>query len=149
MAIEGSTGKVYNPKLKIAGGDIPFGRNHPMHFQGGTIQVLRNPSLAKQAISTKLASLLKSVDEVPVTRKQKLKLFRLGICPRLSWDLTISEFSAKKTLDAMVNQYFQKWSGLARAADQAKLFLPQANGGFSLSLPSELYQNSKSAKLAS
>ena len=106
-----------------------------MRFLGGTTQVPRNPSLSRETITNKLSSLLTRVVHVPVTRKQKLKLFRLGICPRLTWDLTISEFPVswlEKTLC-----YLKKWAGLARAAD---LFLPPASGGFGLSLPSELYQ---------
>lgn len=83
------------------------------------------------------------MDRVPVTRKQKLKLFRLGICPRLTWDLTISEYPVswlEENLDPLATHYLKKWAGLARATDPARLFLPQARGGFSLSLPSELYQ---------
>ena len=83
------------------------------------------------------------VDQVPVTRKQKLKLFRLGICPRLTWDLTISEYPVswlEKNLDPLATRYLKKWAGLTRSADPARLFLPQARGGFGLSLPSELYQ---------
>ena len=32
--------------------------------------------------------MLTAVDEAPFTRRQKLKLYRLGICPRLNWLLT-------------------------------------------------------------
>ena len=35
MAIEASTGKLYDPKLKVAGGDIPFVGNSPVRFLGG------------------------------------------------------------------------------------------------------------------
>ena len=143
VAIEASTGKVYDPKLKIGGGEIPCVGKNPVRFLGGTIQVPRIPSLAREAITSKLTSLLSQVDQVPVTRKQKLKLFRLGICPRLTWDLTISEFPVswlEKSLDPLATRFLKKWAGLARAADPARLFLPQASGGFNLSLPSELYQ---------
>jgi hypothetical protein len=83
------------------------------------------------------------VEATPITRKQKLKLFRLGVCPRLSWDITITEFPIswlEKTLDPLVTCHLKKWAGLARSADPAGLFLPQACGGFNLSLPSAMYQ---------
>ena len=66
-----------------------------------------NPSTTKSIPCeryNKLTSLLLQVDRVPVTRKQKLKLFHLGICPRLTWDLTISEFPVswlEKNLDPL------------------------------------------------
>ena len=64
-------------------------------------------------------------------------------CPKLLCDLTITEFAVswlEKTLDSMATCYLKKWAGLARLADPARLFLPQANGGFNLLLPSALYQ---------
>ena len=56
MAIEASTGKVYDPELKIGGGEIPFAGKSPVKFLGGTIQVPRNPSLARETITNKLTS---------------------------------------------------------------------------------------------
>jgi hypothetical protein len=126
----------------VAGGEIPFAGNHLVRFLGGTIQVPRNPSLARDAITEKLASILARVDATPITRKQKLKLFRLGACPRVSWDLTITDFPVswlEKTLDPLVTRHLKKWAGLARSADPARLFLPQSSGGFNLSLPSAMY----------
>ena len=143
LAIAASMGKVYDPKLKVASGKIPFVGNEPVKFLGGTIQVPSNPSLAREAITNKLATLLARVDETLVTRKQKLKLYRLGICPRISWDLTISEFPVswiEKTLDPLVTRHLKSWAGLARSADPGRLFLPQKDGGLNLPLPSDLYQ---------
>lgn len=39
MAIEAFTGKVYDPELKIGGGEIPFADKSFVKFLGGTIQV--------------------------------------------------------------------------------------------------------------
>ena len=52
----------------------------------------------------------------------------------------------EKTLDPLATRHLKKWAGLARAADPARLFLPQASGGFGLSLPSELYQKLQVSK---
>ena len=143
VAIEASSGKIYNPQLTIAGGEIPFIGNQPVRFLGGTVQVPQDQALAREKITSKLTSLLSRVDNVPVTRKQKIKLYRLGICPRLSWDLTISEYPVswlEKTLDPIVTRYLKRWTGLAKSADPARLFLPQTEGGFHLSPPSTQYQ---------
>ena len=91
LAIEASTGKTFDPKLQIQGEKIQFIGRQPIKFLGGTIQVPNNPSLTRGNILAKLETLLTHVDQTLVTRKQKLKLYRLGICPRLSWDLTIAE----------------------------------------------------------
>ena len=91
-------------------------------FLGGIIQVPNNPSLARDNILAKLETLLTHVDQTLVTRKQKLKLHRLGICPRLSWDPTIAEFPVswlEKTLDPLVTRFLKRWSGLARSVDPA------------------------------
>ena len=149
MAIEGSTGRVYDPELHIAGGEIPFVGNSPVRFLGGTIQIPRNLTSAREAIEGKLTRLLQQVDATLVTRKQKLELFRLGVCPRLSWDLTISEFPVswlEKTLDRITIRYLKKWAGLAKPADPARLFLLQDKGGLNLPLPSALYQKLQVSK---
>ena len=99
-------------------------------------------SLVRDAIMKKLASLLARVDAAPVTRKQKLKLFHLDVCSRLSWDLTITEFPAswlEKTLNPMVTHHLKTCAGFARPPDPTRLLLPQARGGFNLFLPSDLY----------
>jgi hypothetical protein len=84
MAIEGSTGRLYDPKLYIAGGEIPFVNNNLVRFLGGTIQVPRDQTSAREAVEGKLTQLLQQVDAILATRKQKLKLVRVGVCPRLS-----------------------------------------------------------------
>ena len=131
IAIEASSGRAFDPGLHIRG-KIHFIGRQPVWLLGGTIQVPNNPSLARDNISSKLEG-----------RKQKLKLYRLGICPRLSWDLMISEFpyrGSKKNLDPFGTRYLKKWSGLARPADPAILLLPSENGGLNPQLPSTLYQ---------
>ena len=47
---------------------------------------------AKQELKARLKHLLQAVDRCLVTCHQKLKLFKLAICPRLNWLLTIYEY---------------------------------------------------------
>ena len=55
LAIAASSSKVFDLKL---GGKIRFVGNEPVKFLGGIIQIPSNPSLARDAITDKLASLL-------------------------------------------------------------------------------------------
>ena len=78
-----------------------------------------------------------SIDETPLTRKQKLLLYSGGVCPRMTWDLLIQEFPTtwmEQQVDAMVTRYLKRWSGLGKSANIALLYLPRTMGG--LNLPS-------------
>ena len=142
MAIKASTGKVYDPALTLDSNPIPFTGSQPVKFLGGTVEVPHNPRLARAKLQNKLDSLLARVNAAPVSRKQKLRLFKLGICPRLTWDLTINEFAVtwiEKVLDPMVTRQLKQWSGLAKPADPSRLYLPGSLGGLELPTVSGLY----------
>ena len=94
--------------------------------------------------------MLDSVNSCPLTRGQKLKVYRAGICPRLSWLLTIEALPiswVEKKLDALVTLYLKKWAGLARPANSAILYLPHKMGGLNLPLISVLYKVAKQSQL--
>ena len=96
---------------------------------------------------------LQRVDAVPVTREQKL-LYKAGICPRLSWDLSIASLPlswVKHTLEAKATKYLKKWSGLVRSSDPVRPYLPKAEGGLRLQLPSLslLYEKLKCSQACS
>ena len=57
--------------------------------------------------------------------------------------MTISNFPITwitKALDADVTRFLKRWSGLARPADSARLFLPPTSGGLNLPSVSDLYR---------
>ena len=82
----------------------------------------------------KLQQLLQRVEEVPETRKQKLLNWDLGMMGLpISW--------VKTTLEAMATRYQKRWSGLARAADPSRLYLPKMEGGLQLPPLSLLYKS--------
>ena len=100
-------------------------------------------SAAKQELKARLKHLLQAVDGCLVTRHQKLKLFKLGICPRLNWLLTIYKYPItwiERELDSMTIKFLKKWAGLAKSANTGLLYLPQRDGGLNLPSPSSLYQ---------
>ena len=91
--------------------------------------------------SIKLQQMMEAVDATPVTRKQKLLIYRAGICPRLTWPLLIEELPSiwmEREVDALATRYLKKWSGLTKSANTALLHLPQSKGGLNLQLPSAL-----------
>ena len=56
-----------------------------------------------------LQAILKFVDETPLVRKQKLKIYSLEICPRLNWLLTINKFPLR-LLDTTATKYLKRWT---------------------------------------
>ena len=83
------------------------------------------------------------MDRCPVTRRQKLKLYKLGICPRLNWPLTIQEFSIswiERELEAMATRFIKQWAGLAKSANPNLLYLPKRDSGLNLPSLSILYK---------
>ena len=88
---------------------------------------------------------------MPVTRKQKICLYRLGICPRITWDLTIFSYPLswlQKTVDPLVTRYLKRWIGLAKSANTSRLCLPQTKGGLELQPVSVIYQKLQVGKAA-
>ena len=87
--------------------------------------------------------MLTSIDETPLTRKQKLLLYSGGVCPRLTWPLLIQEFPTTwmdRQVDSLVTCYLKKWSGLGRSGNVALLYLPRSLGGQNLPCLSTLHK---------
>ena len=148
LAIKSGSGRAYDPNLMLSGTKLPFAGNKPVRFLGGVVQV---PSTldARPILQTKLHSLLSKIDQVPVTRKQKMLMFRLGVCPRISWDLTINSFPLtwlETSLDPLATRYLKSWLGLAKPGDPSRLFLPPAHGGLGLPSISGLYKRLRVGK---
>ena len=73
-------GKTYDPGLMLQGEPILSIGNNAVKFLGAYIQVPRDTQQARQHLQSKLTSLLEKVDAVPVTRHQKLLLYKAAIC---------------------------------------------------------------------
>ena len=135
LGIRSSTGRPFDPCLTLHNQNIPFIGSNPIKFLGYRIQVPMDNSAVRANLHSKLLGLLQRVDDVPITGKQKLLLYKAGICPRIMWDLTISHLSltsATRTLEAEATRYLKKWVGLARSANPASLYLPKTRGGMGL-----------------
>ena len=96
--------------------------------------------------------MLQKVDEVPITRQQKLKVFKVAICPRLTWDLATSDLPIswlQNHLQPIATRFLKRWSGLAKSADPNRLFLPKAKGGLELPHLVTMYKKIHTAKAGS
>ena len=143
LAIKASSGSSSDPALKVSGQSIPVINNQAIKFLGKVIQVPLNTNNMNCQILKKLKRMLERVDKSKVTRQQKLRLYGVEICPRLAWDLIINTLPiswVRRKLEATATQFLKKWSGLAKCADTARLYLPQAQGGLSPPSISLLYQ---------
>ena len=131
MAIQSSTGTAYDPKLSLLGQSIPFIEGATFRFLGSPISIHSSVVRAKQDLLAKLQSLLDRVDCTLLTGQQKLLLYKVGICPRLAWDLSTAKLFTtwlRSTLQPLATLYLKRWSGLAKTTDSNKLFLPKRNG---------------------
>ena len=116
LAIQASSGKTYDPQLTLQNEPIPSIGSTAIKFLGEFIQIPHDPNHSNVKLQSKLNFdlLLEKVNAVPVTRKQKLLLYiyRAAICPRVLWDLGISDVPiswTKRSLEASATRYLKKW----------------------------------------
>ena len=138
MVIQASTGKRVRPRLSIGCKIIPpVEEDDSFKFLGMPIRIFKNNNTARSSLKNQLQKMLSAIDETPLTPQQKLRLFRLGICPRLLWPLLIEEFPftwLERELQPLATRTLKRWVGLPRSSNTAVLFLPEKRGG--LALPS-------------
>ena len=127
LVIQASTGKRITTNFSIGGQTIP-----PVEDDD-----TRNNDVARVSIQGNLRRMLDAIDTAPLTRQQKLRLYRYGVCPRLSWPLTVEDLPIswlKRELQPLVTKALKKWACLARPSNTSILFLSARRSG--LALPS-------------
>ena len=153
LALQGCTGKLVDPQLMIDGETIPFIGNNSIQFLGLEIQVPHDTTTTKEALFINLNRMLHAADQCPLTCHQKLRLYKAGICPRLSWLLLIEELPitwVERELEATATRFLKKLAGLAKSANSALLYLPTRLGGLNfpaLTLPYKRLQVSRQSQL--
>ena len=143
MAIQASTGKRVCPSLTISGDSIPPAEDGAFKFLGMPVRVHSSNDDARSSLQGSLQRMLTVIDETPLTRQQKLRLFKHGVCPRLSWPLLVPISWLERELQPLATKALKQWSGLARHSNTSTLFLPAKRGG--LALPSRL-ENTRSCR---
>ena len=152
VAIKANTGKAYNLNLVLSGHTVPYLGDNTFKFLGAPVAIHSTSTESREHLVAKLRVMLEKIDATPITRQQKLKVFRACICPRLTWDLSITDLPIswlQNTLQPIATKYLKRWSGLARSADPNRLFLPKSNGGLDLPHLVTVYKKIHAAKAGS
>ena len=71
---------------------------------------------SREHLVSKLTSMLQKIDATSITCQQKLKIFKVSLCPRLTWDLSISDLPIswlQSQLQPIATRFLKSWSGLA------------------------------------
>ena len=92
LAVQASTGRVYDPKLSLLDQPIPFIGSSTFKFLGARMNIHDSQEKARSALLENLQSMLSKVDASLVMSEQKLQLYQDGILPRLAWDLSTTYF---------------------------------------------------------
>ena len=144
MAIQASAGKRVSPTLTISGREIPPAEDRVFKFLGMPVRVHSSNDDARSSLRGSLQQMLTAIDKTPLTRQQKLRLFKFGVCPRLSWPLLVEDFPItwlERDLQPLATKALKEWAGLARHSNTSILFLPAKRGG--LALPSLVREHKK------
>ena len=139
VAITGQTGRVYDPKLAMAGEPLPLLADKAVKFLGLPITTRFDSKEIKSSLMSKLDNYLTRVHKAPLSRQQKLHIYNEALIPCLNWLLTIADLPltlVERTLEPPARKYLKMWSGLPRCADPSRLYLPRSLGGLEMpSLP--------------
>jgi hypothetical protein len=74
----------------------------------------------REFLSNKLQRLLERVDSSHVTTKQKVKLYKDGICPCLAWGFRVLElpFSwIEREQESKANRFLKKWMSIPQGGN--------------------------------
>ena len=151
MALQASTGKMMDPTLSINNETIPHMGDDKLTFLGMPVRVYKNEKEERELLKTKLESMLAKVDNSLVTSQQKLRLYRYGVCPRLSWSLLVNRFSItwlEHTLQPIATRHLKKWCGIAKSANTSIMFLPSKHSGLSLPSLVGIYKKQQAIRMA-
>ena len=84
VAIAGQTGRVYDPKLAMAGEPLHFLVDKAVKFLGLPITIRFDSEEIKSSLMSKLDNYLIRVHEAPLTRQQKLHIYKEALIPCLN-----------------------------------------------------------------
>ena len=156
MSLQASTGKRVSPNLTL-GGEAISEFDGSFKCLGMSVRLHINNSTAQTTLVhvDDLKRMLEAVDKAPATCQQKLRLYKQGICPRVSWPLLVEEFPVtwlERHLQPLATMFLKRWAGLARCSNTAILFLPGKRGpgkrGFALPSLVSLYKQQKLSHMA-
>ena len=141
---------VFNPSLVIGDQTVPFIGSSVFKFLGLPFDIRLSDNVVKKTVVERLEYLCKTVDSLKIRRQQKLKIYRLYVCPSMSWLLGLLDLSiswVERHVDSLVTRFLKQWSGLAKPANPSILFLSVKDCGLGLPKPSTKLMTLVSCKL--
>ena len=150
--LEIKRGKVeHNTQLLLNGIPVPHIQEDPLKFLGLPISNSLDDLQHRNSVKEKLEKMMKMVDSTNIRRKQKLKVFSIGVCPRLSWLLMIMMIPLtwiERNLDTIATSFLKKWAGLAKCATPSIIHLKTLSGGLNIPSVSSSYKKLQVSRLA-
>ena len=110
----------------------PLAEDGAFKFLGMPVRVHSSNDDEGPSLRGSLQQMLTAIDKTPLTRQQKLRLFKHGVCPRLSWPLPVEDFPISWMERELQPLALKEWAGLARHSNTSILFLPAKRGGLAL-----------------
>ena len=150
MYIQASTGKRMSLNLSIGGECVSPVEDDSFKFLGMPVRVYNNNNAARTSLLENLQRMLGLIDDAPLTRQQKLRLFKQGVCPRLTWSLLVEDLPItwlERELQPLATKALKKWAGLARSSNTSILFLPMKRGGLALPSLVSLYKRLQATRM--
>lgn len=91
LDLKASTGKKIDPSLSLNNQAVPYAP-HGVKFLSLSIDVPLDKVKYCAELMSKLERMLTRINSCPLTRRQKLLIYRSGVCPHLFWNLSVEEF---------------------------------------------------------
>ena len=138
-----------NPHLTLGTEEIPFLGDETIPFLGMPVTKLMLTAGHRESISKDLVDLLERVDTSPVTTKQKVKLYKDGICPRLAWGFRVLELPIswiERELESKATKFLKKWMSIPKGGNTKLLYLPKEDGGLALPALSTFYKQQQASR---
>ena len=150
LVIQASSGRRMSSNLTIGGERIPVAEDEAFKFLGMPVRLYTSNITARSSLQGTLSKMLTAIDETSLSRQQKLRLFKQGICPRLSWPLLVEDFPItwlERELQPLATKALKKWAGLTKSSNTSILFLPAKKGGLALPSLVSLHKRMQALKM--
>ena len=140
-----------DPQLYLSRSSVPAIEGASFRFLGLPVSDSLDNTEYRLSITQKLNHLMTSLDLTHLRRKQKLKVYSIGVCSRLTWLLMIITLPitwVERNLDTIATPLLKKWAGLARCATPAILYMKASSGGLGIPSISTSYKKLQVSQFA-
>ena len=105
--------KQYKPKLYVGKEMIPpVEIGESFTYLGRHFNYAMDDQTHKDEITNKFGDLMKTINELPLHPRNKVKLYMSYVLAKLSWHFTITDLGTtwvKENVDNVANDYFRRW----------------------------------------